>query len=95
MNLLGPAVWGFLGGWLCLIVAFYALLEHKVERRRLSISLVVAVLGVPVGWLSYNLSADAIAFLVCWLLPCVLHALFGRAPGMAVLDFVKKLGKRG
>ncbi len=94
MNFLEPAVWGFLGSWLCVIVAFYALLEHKVEKRRLPISIGAFVLGFPVGWFLYSVSADAIVFLVAWSLPCILHALFGRAPGMAVLKFVKKLIKR-
>lgn len=88
-------LYGFLSSWAVVIVLFYGLLEHRKERFRLAISIAGLSIGIVVGlscfffaWLTFD---QAIVFFVGWAVPCVLHVLFGRAPGMLVLRFLTRI----
>lgn len=84
-------LYGFLLSWGIVIVLFYGLLEHRKERFRVAIVIATFGFGLLASLALGLLSGKAAFFLAGWMVPCVLHLLFGRAPGMFVLGVLNSI----
>ncbi len=84
-------LYGFLASWAAVILLFYGLLEHRKERLRMAISATTLIIGVIFAFALGQSVAQAIVFLTGWAVPCIVHMLFGRAPGMFVLRVVTRI----